>query len=921
MGNSLIRWLGSAGALLLVAACGNSKPIVGGGTVTPPGPAGSLQCLAQPAAPPEPTVRPVNLAANIDMRIQSIMPPGQSGHFPSALACPESAGSCIVPGQAPETYGPHIDDQRLMYWRSEFKPGEFLDTSDLEPALILELTDPVADSVRVYRDPFGVPVVHAETDYGVWYGAGYALAQDRLFLIDQAVRQARGTAAEVLGSGSVPADVQTRVLTYTEAEYQAMFDRLSEAPKRALDAHVAGINAWIDEVNAIPLVSPDLPQEFVALNYAPQHISAIDVLALGVLMTRFVAAAGGDEMANVQALRELEAQHGKDVGRRIFKDVMWLDDQRADVTIADRQFTNISTPAHLRDAVFEAAADFAATIPLELADGPGTGAFPAPAALPVAALPKDYTWPVPPEQLAAALESWQHRPSHISASYMMVASPAVTADGSTLLVNGPQLGYTYPTLLAEVEVHGGGYDARGTTVAGLPVVGIGYGERTVWGLTTGESKTIDSFIVDIVSEDGLQYRHAGETKTMDCHTETVNYRQAVMGVPVVAEPAPGSSSLDVEVCRTVQGPVVARSADGSKARVVQYAMWKRETDTIEGVLEWNRVDTFPEFYAAMARVTWNENTMYADADGNIAYFHPGLHPWRHPSADQRLPLKGDGSQDHCDTLSFANTPKSINPPRGYLHNWNNKPAVGWGDGTGGDASQEPSAADGRNVNWEQVIRAELDGDGLTHADLVEMDKRIGRIDPRAAALLAPLLNCESGCGVSANGLALIAQLKTWDRQHYNDAIDIEAAAGEPGSLDTAGATIFGHVVERMVDLMTADVLPADFITRHRRRGNHPYDAGTFHKLLAKILDPGKSTIPVQHDWLQGLTAQQFIAGVLELSYVELANEYGAEDPARFQRVHARSAVCSLADPLVGPCLDMPHQDRGSWLKLVGFVPG
>ena len=857
------------------------------------------------------------------MSCHSFRQPGisgcSSGHFPSAAACPEAAGTCIVPGQSPETYGPHIDDQRLMYWRSEFKPGEFMDIAGVEPADTLELSEPVTDTVRIYRDDYGVPAVHADTAYGVWYGAGYALAQDRLFLLDQAVRQARGTSGEVLGSGVVPADVQTRVLTYSEAEYEAMIGDLSAEARVALAGNVAGVNAWIAEVNALPLVSPDLPQEFVALNYAPTPITETDVLALGVLMTRLVASAGGDEMANVAALRALEAEHGVELGRRIFRDTMWLDDKKADVTIPDQEFTNISTPVGQREAVFKAAADYAASLPLELAEGPGTGDFPAPG-LPLGKLlapllPTD----TPLADLAVAVDRFAQRPTRLSASYMMIASPDITADGSTLLVNGPQLGYSYPTLLVELEVHGGGYDARGATVAGLPVVGIGYGERTVWGLTTGESKTIDSFVVEVVSEDGRQYLHDGETKTMDCRTETVNHRQAAMGVPVIAEPVPGLSSVDIEVCRTVHGPVVARSADGSLARAVQYAMWEREVETIEGVLQWNRVDTFPEFFEAMAKVTWNENTMYADADGNIAYFHPGLHPWRHPSADQRLPLKGDGSQDHCDMLSFANTPKSINPPRGYLHNWNNKPSTGWGDGVGGDASQEPSAADGRNVNWGQVIREELEGDGLTHGDLVEMDRRIGRIDPRAAALLDPILACETGCDLSPQALEMLALLRDWDRQHYNDAIDIEAAEGDPGSLDTAAATIFGHVVELMVAGITGP-LPDDFVRRHQVRGNHPYDAGTFHKLLAKILDPAKSSIPLQYDWLQGMPREAFVALSIEAAYGLMQTIYGSDDPADFQRVHARADVCSLADPLVGPCLTMPHQDRGSWLKLVGFVP-
>lgn len=913
----LISTLLLAAAATLSACHSGGNNGNGSGT---PAPVSARGCLPLPPTPPAASIRPVNLGGAVDMQIASIMPPGQSGHFPSAAACPLTNPICFAPGNAPGSYGPHIDDQRQLYWNSEFKPGAFMDVSEATPTHTFELTDPVVDTVRIYRDPFGVPVVHADTGYGVWYGAGYALAEDRLFLIDGAVRQARGTSGEVQGTGPVPADVQTRVLTYTEEEYAALELTLSSAAQTSLAAHVAGINDRIDEVNADPTTAL-LPQEFVALNYTPSHISKSDILALGVLMTRFVAAAGGDEMHNVLALQALEAQHGKALGRQIFRDVMWVDDDFADVTVPGQRYTNISTPAAQRDAVFEAAADFASTLPADLLEGPGTGGFEVAQASQLK-LPEGFEWPVPPTLLATAIDRWRDVPDHVSASYMMVASPDITADGSTLLVNGPQLGYSYPTLLAEVEVHGGGYDARGVTVAGLPVVGIGYGERTVWGLTTGESKTIDSFVVELDPEDetGHTYFHDGEAKQMSCRTETVNYRSTSNNVPNVSEPEPGINSTSFEVCRTVHGPVVARSADGQYARAVQYAMWMKEVLTIEGVQDWNRVDTFPEFLQAMAKVTWNENTMYADADGNVAYFHPGLHPWRHPAADQRLPINGDGSQDHCATLSFDHTPKSINPERGYLHNWNNKPALGWGEGVGGDASQEPSAADGRNVNWGEVIRSELAGDGLTHTDLVELDKRIGRIDPRASALLAPILACDGQCELSSEAQDLVTILKNWDRQHYNDAIDINAAAGDEGSLDTPAATIFGAVAEAMVEDLTAGVLPDDFISRHGRRGNHPYDAGTFHKLLAKLLDPSKSSIVPQYDWLKGRSTEEFISDSLEAALTSLQTTYGSNDPAEFRRVHARASVCSLADPLVGPCLDMPHQDRGSWLKIVGFTP-
>jgi len=54
--------------------------------------------------------------------------------------------------------------------------------------------------VTIKRDNFGVGHVYADTVYGLYYGYGYAVAQDRLFQMEMAKRSTQGKVAEVLGS-------------------------------------------------------------------------------------------------------------------------------------------------------------------------------------------------------------------------------------------------------------------------------------------------------------------------------------------------------------------------------------------------------------------------------------------------------------------------------------------------------------------------------------------------------------------------------------------------------------------------------------------------------------------------------------------------------------------------------------------------
>ncbi len=832
--------------------------------------------------------------SNTRMQVVNILPPGQSGHV-------------SVQGQvtgtltgAPGDFGPHIDDQREMYWNSEFKPGGFLDITGLTPF------EP-KEGVRIYRDPFGVPVVYGDTAADVWYGAGYAMAEDRLFLLDGVRRTARGTLAELTGPGDVPADIQTRVLTYTEAEYMEMYDGLSQQAQTAATAYRDGANARIAEVNGNPTL---LPVEYVLLTSQPQPITIADILAAGVLMTRLVASSGGREMDNVKALRELETALGKEAGRRVFKDVLWVDDRKAAVTVPDGEFSNIGTPPAQRDAVFEAMADYAATLPLDLQFGPGTGHAPEPSPISVK-LPQDLKWPVDPKLVAKALREAPRLPQRTSASYQAVIDASKTADGSTLMVNGPQLGYAYPSQLAELEVHGGGYDARGSTVPGLPVVGIGYTDKTAWALTTGESKTIDSFIETLADGDPRKYVHDGETRDMECRDEVVNYRATdpAVGVPV----GPPIFSVTEEVCRTVHGPVVARSADGIHARSVQYAMWKREVETVEAVLTWNRVRTFDEFHESMKVATWNENLMYADAAGNIAYYHPGLHPRRHAGGDQRLPLPGDGSFDHLGLLGFDELPKSINPDQGWIANWNNKPALGWGEGVGGDADSLPAGPESRVVNWQTLLAARND---FTFEDLAALDREIGLHDPRARAFQPLFVSISGDAELTAKQQQLLDIVAAWDGDHYNPDIDINDEVAR----DRPGETIFDVMMKTMVAEVFESLLPAEWYDSLSRHGNHPHDAKRLENLALKALQPSVSSIPLQHDFLNGMSRDEFLRDIVAKSLVTLEATYGASaDPADYKRIHPRSDVCSLTG-ITGPCLTMPHQDRGSWIHLVGFIP-
>src|SRR4051812_46305106 len=816
------------------------------------------------------------------MTIGTALPPGENGR--------------VTPidqarGMANGDYGPHTEDQRVMYWDGRYKDGRFQATGT---------PDAVGDA-RVYRDSFGTPAIYAGTSSATWYAAGYTAGQDRLFLADGVRHVAKGTYAELVGPSGVPADIQTRTLTYSDADYDAMFKALPAESRNVLKAYVAGLNAYIQHVRTTP---SELPSEYALLTTVPEDWTLKDTLASGVLLTRFVAASGGEEFREVELLRTLEKSLGAEPGLGAFNDIRWQRDQKASVTVppAEGRFANNDpVPPAQRDAVYRKSAAYALALPPELATGAGTGAAPAPTT------PSGLPTPVAAslQEMIDSLNAF--RANLRGGSYMFTVSGKRTSTGAPMLVNGPQLGYTFPTELYEQEVHGGGYDARGVTVPGVPTVAIGYGKNIAWGMTTGYSKTIDSFIETTRRTSGkLQYLYNGTWTDADCRTETIRYRQAPQGVPA----GPAVFAQDAEVSRTVHGPVVATSKDGTLARSVDYAMYHRELENINGILQWDRAKNLADFAKGVAQVTWNENVMYAGADGHIAYWHPGLYPRRSPGWDTRFPAPGTGQYDNRGFLPFDQMPHAIDPAIGYLANWNNKPARKWVDDYLDPAS---SRSAGKAVRVQTIQLALAAQPKLTPAALRATEFRIGTTDHRYADFQPLLVAATGNTAVQKKAIALV---RAWGGRSYGAGAGTSSTSYDDETVtDGPGPTIFRRWMDDLRDVVLAD-LPHDVVVAMDNRGGHVYDGTPADNLVLRNLVPSKSSLPLSRSYLHGRSTTAAVLAALDRTIASLTKDHGA-DPAGWRDVHPRSTIDSLTG-VIGPSRTMPYEDRGSWVQVVAF---
>ena len=145
-----------------------------------------------------------------------------------------------------------------------------------KPVIEGEITVSVLDEeVTVVRDEEGVPHIEAKSDADLYRAQGYVQAQDRLFQMDLARRQASGRLAEIVGEAAVENDKFFRAFSLRYAA-ELSWDGYDAQSKQVLEWFAEGVNAFIKEGN--------FSYEFSLLGYEPEEWTPIDSLTIGKYM-------------------------------------------------------------------------------------------------------------------------------------------------------------------------------------------------------------------------------------------------------------------------------------------------------------------------------------------------------------------------------------------------------------------------------------------------------------------------------------------------------------------------------------------------------------------------------------------------------------------------------------------------------------
>lgn len=152
--------------------------------------------------------------------------------------------------------------------------------SNSKPIIKGELTlDGLDSDVKVVRDDKGVPHIKAQSDADLYRAQGFVQAQDRLFQMDLARRQASGRLSEVVGEAAVNTDKFFLTFSLRDAAEKS-YDGYNDEAKQVLQWYAEGVNEFIASVKE----NKKLSYEFKLLGYEPEEWTPIDSLTIGKYM-------------------------------------------------------------------------------------------------------------------------------------------------------------------------------------------------------------------------------------------------------------------------------------------------------------------------------------------------------------------------------------------------------------------------------------------------------------------------------------------------------------------------------------------------------------------------------------------------------------------------------------------------------------
>ena len=241
----------------------------------------------------------------------------------------------------------------------------------------------------------------------------------------------------------------------------------------------------------------------------------------------------------------------------------------------------------------------------------------------------------------------------------MAVAPSNARDHHALLLINPHTSFFFRSELQMTSDEG--LNAYGAVTWGQFFVYQGFNTRTGWMHTSSAVNAITEYLETVEKKgDRFYYKYGNEERPMITSTITVPYKTAT-----------GMAEKKFTAYYTGHGPII-RKTDG---RWVSIKLMQAPEKALIQSYTRTKAMTYKAFRQTMELHTnSSNNTIYADGDGNIAYFHANFIPRRDTSFDWTHPVDGSNPKTEWGAvLSIDQSPNLLNPKNGWLYNSNNAP--------------------------------------------------------------------------------------------------------------------------------------------------------------------------------------------------------------------------------------------------------
>ena len=351
-----------------------------------------------------------------------------------------------------------------------------------------------------------------------------------------------------------------------------------------------------------------------------------------------------------------------------------------------------------------------------------------------------------------------------SGSNGAAVAPSNTTGRHSLLLINPHTSFFFRAEAQMVSEEG--LNAYGALTWGQFFVYQGFNDRAGWMHTSSGVDNIDEYLETVARNgDSLSYKYGSENRPITKSQIVVPYKTAT-----------GMAEKQFAVYRTHHGPIV-REENG---KWVSVRMMFEPLKALTQSYSRTKARSYKAFHDTMELHTnSSNNTIYADADGNIAYFHSNFIPKRDPRFDWTKPVDGsDPATEWGALLSVDETPGLFNPASGWLYNTNN-----WPWSAAGPSSPKKSAfpvyveRNGENPRGLHAIRVLENKKDFTVDSLIAAayDSYLPAFQEEIPALVKAWDRAPASNPLKQKLSEQIALLRNWDRRWAVESIPTSVA--------------------------------------------------------------------------------------------------------------------------------------------------